>query len=60
MPNTQDAQKDVYNLSYLEIPLAIKLKSSDTHRVVFNGQFGLSNQINVEARNADGKSIRTM
>jgi hypothetical protein len=57
MPSTPDAKKDVYNLSYLEIPLAIKLKSSDTHRVVFNGQFGLSNQINVEARNADGKSI---
>jgi hypothetical protein len=46
-----------YNLTYIEIPFALKLKSSDANRFVFNGQFGLSNQINVEAKDGNGKNI---
>lgn len=46
-----------YNLKYLEVPLAVKLKSSDANRFVFNGQFGVSNQFNVKATDGDGNNM---
>lgn len=46
-----------YQLKYVEVPIALKLKSSDVNRLVFNGQFGLSNQVNVKAVDGDGNNI---
>lgn len=39
-----------YNLSYLEIPFALKLRTSQFHRTVYWGQFGLTNLINISAK----------
>ncbi|MFT3737922.1 MAG: porin family protein [Breznakibacter sp.] len=46
-----------YRLKYIEVPLAVKLKSNDANRLVFNGQFGVSNQFNVKATDADGHKL---
>lgn len=39
-----------YRLRYVEIPLAIKLKTDQFHRIRYWGQFGLSTMINIEAK----------
>ncbi len=39
-----------YRLKYLEVPLAIKLKTSQYHRWTYWGQFGLSSFINIGAK----------
>lgn len=40
----------IYSLKYLEVPLAVKLKTSQFRRWTFWGQFGLSGFINVGAK----------
>ncbi|MFY9150697.1 MAG: porin family protein [Prolixibacteraceae bacterium] len=39
-----------YRLRYVEIPLAIKLKTDQFHRLRYWGQFGLSGMVNIEAK----------
>lgn len=39
-----------YRLRYVEIPLSIKLKTDQFHRVRYWGQFGLSTMLNIEAK----------
>lgn len=39
-----------YRLRYVEIPLAIKLKTNQFHRIRYWGQFGLSTMINIESK----------
>jgi len=38
-----------YKLNYLEVPINIKLKTDQFYRSTFYGQFGLTNQINLNA-----------
>jgi len=57
---TQDdgAKLDVeYQLRYIEVPLGLKLRSNDFHRTNFYGRFGLTPQVNIEARNDQDKTI---
>lgn len=39
-----------YSLNYLEIPFALKLRTSQFHRLTYWGQFGLTNYINIGAK----------
>lgn len=39
-----------YKLTYLEIPVDIKLKTDQFYRSTFYGQFGLTNQLNLNAK----------
>lgn len=39
-----------YNLKYVEVPLLIKLKTSDFRRWSYWGQFGFSSMINIQAK----------
>lgn len=43
------ATKIRYRLRYVEIPLAIKLKTDQFHRTRYWGQFGLSSMVNIGA-----------
>lgn len=49
-----------YRLRYVEVPLAIKLKTDQFHRVRYWGQFGLSTMVNIGAKgdSDDGKLKR--
>lgn len=51
------AMTQSYRLKYIEIPLGLKLRSEDMHRTNIYGRFGLSPQINIQAKNKDGHSI---
>lgn len=46
-----------YRLRYLEVPMSIKLKTDQFHRVYYWGQFGLSGMINIGANgdSSDGQ-----
>ena len=46
-----------YRLRYIEVPLAIKLKTNQFHRLYYWGQFGLSSMVNIGANgdSSDGK-----
>ncbi len=44
-----------YRLKYLEIPVAIKLRTSQFRRMVYWGQFGITNMINISA-NAESEN----
>ncbi|MGM0377711.1 MAG: porin family protein [Bacteroidota bacterium] len=46
-----------YQLRYIEVPLGLKLRSNDFRRTNFYGRFGLTPQINIEARNDKDKTI---
>ncbi len=46
-----------YNLRYIEVPLGLKLLSNSFHRTSFYGRFGLTPQINIEARDDDDKTM---
>jgi hypothetical protein len=46
-----------YNLRYIEVPLGLKLLSNEFRRVCFYGRFGLSPQINIEARDDNDNNI---
>ena len=46
-----------YRLRYIEIPLGLKLRSNDFRRSNFYGRFGLTPQINIEARDGEDNSI---
>lgn len=39
-----------YSLKYLEIPLAVKMRTKDFNRMKFYAQFGLTNWINIKSR----------
>jgi len=39
-----------YRLRYVEVPLAIKLKTDQFHRTKYWGQFGLATMINIDSR----------
>ena len=46
-----------YQLRYIEVPLGLKLRSNNFRRTNFYGRFGLTPQINIEARNDQDKTI---
>lgn len=46
----EPATKVKYLVRYLEIPAAIKMKTSQFHRTTFWGQFGLSGMLNIGAK----------
>ena len=46
-----------YQLRYIEIPVGLKLRSNDFRRTNFYGRFGLTPQVNIEARNDQDKTI---
>ena len=46
-----------YQLRYIEVLLGLKLRSNDFRRSNFYGRFGLTPQINIEARNGSEKTI---
>jgi len=46
----QPSTKIRYHLRYAEVPLAIKLKTDQFHRVRYWGQFGLSTMVNIGAK----------
>lgn len=50
-----------YRLRYVEIPLAIKLKTDQFHRTRYWGQFGLTPMLNIEAKgdSNDGQLKKT-
>ncbi|MGQ1889015.1 porin family protein [Thermophagus sp. OGC60D27] len=54
--NSVSIEKD-YKLRYLEIPVGLKLRSNEFRRSCFYGRFGLTPQINIEARDEDDNSI---
>ncbi len=39
-----------YRLRYIEIPLAVKLKTNQFHRLSYWGQFGLSTMLNIDSK----------
>jgi len=45
-----------YRLKYIDIPWGLKLKTSDSKRTVFYGQFGLNTQFNIKAVDGDGNN----
>jgi len=48
---TLPAQSKIkYRLRYVEVPLAIKLKTDQFHRTRYWGQFGLSTMINIDSK----------
>jgi hypothetical protein len=53
---TPQGEKE-YRLRYIEIPLGLKLRSNDFRRTNIYGRFGLTPQINIEARDGEDKSI---
>ncbi|MFW5890228.1 MAG: porin family protein, partial [Marinilabiliaceae bacterium] len=46
-----------YQLRYIEVPLGLKLRSNDFRRTNFYGRFGLTPQINIDARDDQDKTI---
>lgn len=46
-----------YKLRYLEIPLGLKLRSNDFRRFNIYGRFGLTPQINIEAKDDNDNNI---
>lgn len=51
------AYNRTYKLKYIEVPLGLKLRSEDIHRANIYGRFGLSPQINIQARDGNDKNI---
>ena len=47
-----------YRLKHIEIPLGLRLRSDDFHRINIYGRFGLSPQFNIKASDRDGNTIR--
>ena len=47
----------LFRLKYLEVPLAVKLKTSQFRRWIYWGQFGLSGFINVGAKGDTGDGV---
>jgi len=50
-------QKQTYRLKYLELPIGMKLRSDDLHRINIYGRFGFSPQINIKASDNNGNNI---
>ena len=46
-----------YRLKYLEVPLALKLQTSDFQRTSYYGIFGLSGMINIKTNDGSGKNL---
>jgi len=46
-----------YNLKYVEIPMGLRLRSGDLHRINIYGRFGVSSQINFRATDEMGNNI---
>ena len=47
----------LYRLQYLEVPLAVKLKTSQFKRWVYWGQFGISSFINIKAKGTTNNGV---
>jgi len=54
---TVAAVNQSYKLKYLEVPLGLKLRSEDMHRTNIYGRFGLSPQINIQAKDDDNNKL---
>jgi len=54
--NIPSGEKD-YKLRYIEVPLGLKLRSNDFRRSNIYGRFGLTPQINIEARDGNDNTI---
>lgn len=46
-----------YRLKYIEIPMSLKLQTSDFQRSSFYGIFGMSAQFNIKTNNGSGKNL---
>ncbi len=46
-----------YRLKYIEVPLSLKLQTSDFQRNSFYGIFGLSTQFNIKTNDGSGKNL---
>lgn len=55
MLNSGDQVK--FKLSYIEIPLGIKLKTNEFRRSTFFGQFGLNPMVNIKAEDGNNNNI---
>ena len=51
------AQTIKFNLSYIEIPLGLKLKTNEFRRSTFFGQFGLNPMVNIKAEDGNNDNI---
>ena len=49
--------KQTYRLKYVELPVGMRLRSDDIHRINIYGRFGLSPQINIKAVDSNGDRI---
>ena len=50
-------QKIKFKLSYIEIPLGLKLKTNEFRRSIFFGQFGLNPMVNIKAEDGNNNNI---
>ncbi|TLX75305.1 PorT family protein [Labilibacter sediminis] len=46
-----------YRLKYIEIPMSLKLQTSDFQRSSYYGIFGMSGQFNIKTNNGSGKNL---
>lgn len=46
-----------YRAKYIEVPLALKLRTNDFGRVAYYGVFGLSAQVRIKTNDGDGNTI---
>ncbi len=53
----EPATKVKYFVRYLEIPAAIKMKTSQFHRTTFWGQFGLSGMLNIGTKGSSNDEV---
>jgi hypothetical protein len=49
--------KVTYHAKYIEVPLALKLRTNDFGRVAYYGVFGLSAQVRIKTNDGDGNTI---
>lgn len=47
-----------YDISYLEVPLSLRLQTSDFNRFIFMGRFGFTPMIRTRAESGDGKNLQ--
>ena len=52
-----NTHKQTYRLRYVEVPIGMRLRSDDLHRINIYGRFGLSPQINIKAVDGNGDNI---
>ena len=51
-------QKASLNLQYIELPIALKMKTNAFNKFKFFGQFGIVNGLNIRAKDGDNNDIK--